>query len=304
MKTIEIENRLAVVHSLEIWEEMKWTSWASSSRNAPQPLNHTLHCSQCEARKQHTHNATQNVSNECWQEPTGYRSLPGKPGNLCLIPRVYRIDERKEWTPQDVLWPPQDSLACRWLHIHSSLTHPHSDRNSSSCQNTWKSLICCVCACPRRGEHQMTSPTAWYLILNKSLTEYRVHWFCQTSLLASPRNPPVSCSPGITAIHCCAWRSHLPNSNFFSLLFSPAPSMLRIPYRAQAGLKLPSDPAHSVPRVLTNQTQLGFLYMLGRKQYMYFLNDNHPWEHTRIINHTWILPRRKRLTAAGFTGPH
>lgn len=85
------------------------------------------------------------------------------------------------------------------------------------------SHLLCVCTCApthAQGEgsiNQISSSIAWCLILNKSLTESRVHWFGQTSLLASLGNPPVSTLLGLQHT------SHLPSSKFLlsSLPLSP-----------------------------------------------------------------------------------
>lgn len=117
----------------------------------------------------------------------------------------------------------------------------------------------------------------------------RVHWSDQTSLLASPRNSLVSCSPGITDIYCYAWKSHLSSSKSH-----PTPLLCNKDPLYSTGLtgtsKRPCCLSLWSAGIihLHRPTQLGFLFMPGRKQYMYFLNDNHPGEHRGIINHTGI----------------
>lgn len=138
---------------------------------------------------------------------------------------------------------------------HSHTTYRHKLKLMTEMLAASHLLSLCVCthAHARGGGSIRCLPRC--LILNKSLAESRVHWFGQTSLLASLRNPPVSCSPGITYI-AVPERAIYPAPNFFSLLFpllppSPHPPFWdKNPLGSTGWLECPNNPAVSASWVL------------------------------------------------------
>lgn len=244
--------------SEERWKQ-KGTSWAPHSRNDPQPwtthrvlfLTKTDHNGKLERSNMHTKlhktfimNAGQSplVKGAClltcvWS-PESTKEMEGKHGVHVIF---YDLHKRA--------WHAGGPTPTRSSHTHIQTQTQAHDRNVCSL-----SFALCVrvhAHTHAQGEgstNQMSSLIAWCLILNKSLTEARVHWFGQTSLLASLRNPPVSRSPGITAYESSTQLQ-------LSLLFpSPHLSWDKNPLGSTGWWGCPNDPAASASRVLALYT--------------------------------------------------